>query len=113
VRPLQLASSHDDGTVRVRIEGELDLTTAQEVEQYLMTLEREHQPQTVVLDLSGLRFLDSTGLRLILATDSRARREGRRLQIVPGPEAVHRVFRIALLDGRLEFVEGPPRVADA
>jgi hypothetical protein len=37
--------------------------------------------------------------------DARARKEGRRLRIVSGPEAVHRVFRIALLETRLEFVE--------
>jgi anti-sigma B factor antagonist len=59
-----------------------------------------------VLDLRGVRFLDSTGLRVILAADSRARRAGRRVQVIAGPEPVHRVFRIALLDQRLEFIDG-------
>ena len=31
----------------------------------------------------------------------------RRVVIVPGPETVHRVFRITLLDRRLEFAESP------
>lgn len=105
MKPIVLDASFDDGTVRVRFEGELDLTTVPNAEDFLLNLEREHSPETLVLDLRDLRFLDSSGLRFILAVDSRARREGRRLQIVPGPEPVHRVFRIALLDRRLEFLE--------
>jgi anti-anti-sigma factor len=104
VRPLELDSEVEGDTVRVRLGGELDLTTAGEAERFLQEIERE-EPATVILDLSALRFLDSTGLRLIIAADTRARREGRRLRLVPGPEAVHRVFRISLLDRRLEFVE--------
>lgn len=98
-------TSRDGDVAFLRLEGELDLSSAPEAEATLTRLEEEDPPATLVLDLSGIRFLDSTGLRFILAADSRARRSGRRLQIVPGPEAVHRVFRIALLDGRLEFVE--------
>jgi anti-anti-sigma factor len=108
VRPLELDSAVEGDAVRVRLGGELDLTTAGEAERFLREVERE-EPATVILDLSGLRFLDSTGLRLILAADTRARREGRQLRLVPGPEAVHRVFRISLLDRRLEFVD--PEVA--
>lgn len=105
MNPIVLDASFDDGTVRVRFEGELDLTTVPNAEEFVSNIEREHTPDMLVLDLRELRFLDSSGLRFILATDARARKEGRRLQIVPGPEAVHRVFRIALLDKRLEFVE--------
>jgi len=100
-----LDASFDDDSVRVRFEGELDLTTVPNAEEFVTNIEREHTPEMLVLDLSDLRFLDSSGLRFILTVDSRARKEGRRLKIVPGPEAVHRVFRIALLDKRLEFVE--------
>ena len=103
--PIELATEVDDGVARVRLTGELDLTTAPEVESVLRKLEDEHGATEVVVDLRGLRFMDSTGLRLSIAADSRARREGRRLKLVPGPEAVHRVFRIALLDQRLEFID--------
>ena len=57
------------------------------------------------LDLSGLTFLDSTGLRLIVAADQRAREADRRLVVVKGPVAVHRVFSITKLDERLEMVD--------
>jgi len=105
VNPIVLDASFDDGSVRVRFEGELDLTTVPNAEEFVSNIEREHAPDTLVLDLRDLRFLDSSGLRFILTVDARARKEGRRLRIVSGPEAVHRVFRIALLEKRLEFVE--------
>jgi anti-sigma B factor antagonist len=59
----------------------------------------------VVVDLSKLTFLDSTGLRCLVTADERARDEGRRVVIVRGPEAVQRVFSITRLEERLEMVD--------
>ena len=95
-----------NGLPIVALAGELDLSQVGVVEQALRGAERA-RPNTLVLDLSGLTFLDSSGLRLVLEADRRARVEGRRLAVVPGPEAVHRVFLIALLDKRLEFIDDP------
>ena len=97
----------DGDVATVAFEGELDLSSAPQAETELTALERDGAAGTIVLDLRGLRFLDSTGLRVILAADSRARRDNRTLKVIAGPEAVHRVFRIALLDRRLEFVDPP------
>ena len=105
MNPIVLDATFNDGTVRVRFEGELDLTTVPNAEEFVSNIEREHAPDMLVLDLRDLRFLDSSGLRFILTVDARTRKEGRRLRIVSGPEAVHRVFRIALLEKRLEFVD--------
>ena len=98
-------TSTNGDTATVRFEGELDLASAGQAEAALARVEEDPTAPTIVLDLRGVRFLDSTGLRVILAADSRARRSGRVVQVIPGPEAVHRVFRIALLDRRLEFIE--------
>jgi anti-anti-sigma factor len=95
--------------VRVALQGELDISSAERVEQELRRVE-EKSPTMMLLDLRPLRFIDSTGLRLVLGADLRARRDGRRLVIVRGPDPVHRVFRIALLDRRLEFVDDPSSV---
>jgi anti-sigma B factor antagonist len=104
------ASVRQDGEVTVvSLTGELDISEVSRIEQQLMEVE-EQRPPALVLDLSGLSFMDSSGLRLVLETDIRARRDGRRFAIVPGPDAVHRVFLIALLDKRLEFVDDPSRV---
>lgn len=96
----------EDATL-VALVGELDISEAGAVGEVLATAEAK-RPQVLVLDLRGLEFLDSSGIRLVVEADLRAQREGRRLMIVRGPEPVHRVFTIALLDRRLEFVDEPP-----
>jgi anti-sigma B factor antagonist len=68
-------------------------------------------PATLVVDLSKLTFLDSTGLRCIVTADERARSEGRRIVIVRGPDAVQRVFAITRLEERLEMVDDVDSVA--
>ena len=100
----------ENGSVAVlALTGELDISGIGRVEDELRQVE-EKAPGAVVLDLRGLTFMDSSGLRLVLEADMRARRETRRFAIVPGPESVHRVFLIALLDKRLEFVDDPSQV---
>jgi anti-sigma B factor antagonist len=84
--------------------GELDLSTVAKVQEELRRVEAS-SPATLVVDLSKLTFLDSTGLRCIVTADERARAEGRRIVIVRGPDAVQRVFAITRLEERLEMVD--------
>ena len=51
--------------------------------------------------------MDSTGLRVMVSADARARDGSRRFVVVQGPETVHRVFRITGLDEHLEIVHTP------
>ncbi len=96
--------------VRVALRGELDLSTVGKVQEELRRVEAD-EPALVVLDLSSLTFLDSTGLRAVLTADERARENGRRLVIVRGPDAVQRVFAITRLEERLEIVDDASSVA--
>ena len=67
--------------------------------------EDEESADTLVLDLRPLKFMDSTGLRLILSAHSRARKTGRRLKIIPGGDAIRRIFRLTGVWKRLDIVE--------
>jgi anti-sigma B factor antagonist len=107
VRPVQileLETEERDGLVRLLLRGELDLSTVTKVQDALQRVEAE-PPPVIVLDLSKLTFLDSTGLRCLVTADQRARDAGRRLVIVRGPDAVQRVFEITRLEERLEMVD--------
>ena len=103
---LEVETKDRDDGVQLALKGELDLSTIEKVEQELSRAE-EGGHRLIVLDLSGLTFLDSTGLRTIVTADQRARRSGRRIVILKGPATVHRVFTITRLDERLEMVDGP------
>ena len=84
--------------------GELDMSSALSLEERLREIE-DDEPEVLVLDLSELKFLDSTGLRLIIAAHTRAQRAGRRLAIVEGTDAVRRIFRLTGVDGWLDIVD--------
>jgi anti-anti-sigma factor len=91
----------------VRPFGELDLDSVHRIESALEGL-REEGCAHVVLDLRGLTFMDSTGLRLVIRWDNAAREDGFRFAIVPGREVVQRVFRLTGMDDYLTVAEPPP-----
>jgi anti-sigma B factor antagonist len=110
VEILDVQSEDRNGLVHVALKGELDLSTVGKVQDELDRVEAS-SPPIVVLDLSKLTFLDSTGLRCLVTADERAREAGRRVVIVRGPEAVQRVFAITRLEERLEIVDDASAVA--
>jgi anti-sigma B factor antagonist len=101
---LDVETRETDSATHVVLRGELDLSTVERVEDELRRVEAE-AAGTIVLDLSGLTFLDSTGLRTVVTADQRAREAGKRLVVRKGPDTVHRVFTITRLEERLEMVD--------
>jgi anti-sigma B factor antagonist len=104
VEILEIETEVGDGLVRVALRGELDLSTVTKVDDELKRVEAGG-PGLIVLDLSRLTFLDSTGLRCLVTADQRARENARRVVLVRGPDAVQRVFAITRLEERLEMVD--------
>jgi anti-sigma B factor antagonist len=96
-----------EGAILIALFGELDISEIEAVEKVLAAAESK-RPTALIIDLRGLEFMDSSGIRLVVEADLRAREEDRRLILVRGSEAVHRVLTIALLDKRLEFLDEPP-----
>ena len=100
-----------NGTVAVIAPtGELDLFGAALLESELDRLAADPELAVVVLDLRGLEFMDSSGLRLVVLADMHARESGRRFALVKGVETVHRVFEITRMSDRLDFVTDPAEV---
>jgi anti-anti-sigma factor len=108
--PFEVTVEQRGHGVHVTLTGELDISTAQRLEDDLRRAEAE-RPELVVLDLRPLTFMDSTGLRLLITADIRARQEDRRLVIVQGNEMVQRVMRLTRLDERLDIVEDASALA--
>jgi anti-sigma B factor antagonist len=104
---LSLETREEGDQVCIAVEGELDLSSALTFDEEVRRAE-ERQPETLVIDLSGLRFLDSTGLRLIMSAQARARKRGMRLAIVEGGDAVKRIFRLAGVNRSLDIVSEAP-----
>ena len=104
-RGLLTILSEPDGTAYlVTVSGEMDGSTARELEDELLRLERGG-PSEIVLDVSRLAFIDSTGLAVIVRADRRMRRGGHSLTLVrPQGKQVGRAFELSGLDQALSFV---------
>ena len=97
--------THDDGRcLTLRLIGELDHAAAQEVMPGIEDAVEEYLPRRCVLDLSGLSFMDSSGIALIL-------RSQQRMQLMEGsvvlrnvPEQARRVLDAAGI-GRLVSIQ--------
>jgi len=95
-----------DTTAEVVLDGELDISTYEDARARLAEAERA-APELLVVDLAGLRFVDSTGVRLILSADERARQAGRRLALRLGDGPARRVFAALGLVDRVEVLDAP------
>jgi anti-anti-sigma factor len=100
VAPLTLETKQQDGTAVVALAGELDMAGAATLEREIALLEAD----TIVVDLRGLEFMDSSGLRAIMTAAHGAQDAGRRFALIPGAAQVMRVFDITRMRERLEFV---------
>jgi anti-anti-sigma factor len=107
---LEVTTRDSVDQVTISLKGELDLSSVGKVQDELRRVEADG-PALLVLDLSSLTFLDSTGLRAVVTADERARENGRRFVVVRGPDAVQRVFSITRLEDRLEMVDDASSVA--
>ena len=92
-----------DDEIVVEAIGELDLYSADVLEREVVRLRADGHDR-IVVDLRGIEFIDSTGLRLLIGLHRAAQREGRSLSLVPGPRPVQRIFELtatqALFDWR-------------
>lgn len=107
---LSIETRSDGGVTQVALAGEFDLAAVPQFEDAIAAVEAG-APAAIVIDLSSLTFMDSSGLRALVMADNRARTASRRLAIVPGPPAVRRVFEITQLDSRLDLVEDASAVS--
>jgi anti-sigma B factor antagonist len=97
--------SEREGVVHtIRVQGELDLATVGDLDRELVRVEST-DALSIVLDLSGLQFMDSTGVRLLISAHARSRADSNRLTLLRGPKAVQRVLELTGILGLLPFAD--------
>src|SRR4051812_4561876 len=89
-------------------QGDVDLATASAVQSALEA--REPTDGAVVLDLRGVGFLDTSGLRIVVEETHRAEAGGYRFAVVRGPDRVQRIFDIAGIGKDGLLVDDPAEV---
>src|SRR5918998_2423657 len=88
---LRMTSEREGAVHTICLSGELDLATAEGVQRELECVETT-DVEAIVVDLSALTFMDSSGVRLMVRADARSRADSDRLTLLRGPASVQRVF---------------------
>ena len=95
---MNLASAFSDGRLTVSLTGELDQHEARSAMRGLDDLLEEYLPRDLVLDLSGLNFMDSSGIALMIRVHRRIRDMGGRMWIENPAKQPKRVIDTAGID---------------
>lgn len=100
--PFAVAGAAEGERWRLRFTGEFDLVGLQAAEAALAAALRE-RCSAIVIDLSDLTFMDSTGLRFVMSAQTLCSETDRQLTIRQGGPAIRRVFELTRLDTVLPF----------
>lgn len=100
-------TEHLDGeTTVLTLVGELDLASVSEVQQRLCEL--RDAGSAVILDLDQLTFMDSTGIRMLLAACQDAAEHAWRFQVTRGSGRVRHLLSVVQIADRLPYADGAP-----
>jgi anti-anti-sigma factor len=103
-QPFSVIVSTDGDRATVSLRGELDLSGVDRARQAIEQAEANGAP-LLVLDLSQLDFIDSTGLEVLLRAARRAHDDGRRLIVQRPSRYVRRLLEMTAIDQSLDIVE--------
>jgi anti-sigma B factor antagonist len=102
--PFDIDTARDGQAARLVLSGELDLATVPRVEQAVAAALAQGA-RTLIVDLGGLGFIDSSGLRLLIVLHQRAIAEGWTLSLIRPLERAMTVFKVSGLEENLPFAE--------
>lgn len=93
-----------DAVVVVRPVGDIDLDTATELRESLMTA-REYSPRTIVVDLAEVGFMDSTGLGQLAWMAGRERERNAALVVANVRSGIRNAMRVLGLDQFIQVLD--------
>ena len=96
----------DETSARIAVAGEMDMDNAIEVEQQILGA-ISNQLDAVTLDLSGLDYIDSAGLRVLFTLATRLETLQIALQlIVPEESPIRRMIDLSGVTGAMPVLPG-------
>jgi anti-anti-sigma factor len=104
--PFGIETTADAGVRSIKVTGELDSGTCDAVLAAFERALRERGADTLVLDLKEVSFIDSSGMRAMIQLERDARGRGAPLMVVPPPDDVTELLRIAGIAERMNLVSG-------
>jgi anti-sigma B factor antagonist len=96
--PAFSVSPEQQGTLSVlRIHGDVDITTAPQLKEAVVAA-LERGATSMALDLSGVAYLDSIGLGVLITARKRTAERGGTVYLIGVGEKIHRVLRLLSME---------------
>ena len=92
---MRSSADYENGVLSIRLSGELDHCAAASALQAVECAVEEFMPRQCVLDFSGLSFMDSSGIAVILKTERLMRHVNGEVRIRDANTQVCRVLELA------------------
>lgn len=104
-RPLSFAVSHPAAAATVvSLTGDLDISSCAELAERLAGL-TDSAPVRLVVEISGVGFIDSSGLNTLVVAARDAERAGGSMAVAAPSQYVARVFELVRMSDALEVVD--------
>jgi len=100
---IDIDDHEQDGVRTLRMSGELDMAAVPTLEATVRRACEHEDTRALTLDLSGLAFIDSTGLAAIVLVSSICAKRGLAFELVPGSRSVQQPFEATGLIDALPF----------
>ena len=107
MREFSVRSRDSKGDLVLTVVGEVDIATIGELHRALERALRSAAPR-IVVDLSGVAFMDASGAALLLRYDALARAFGHSLVVVRGTPCVQRLLELTGVAYRLVLIDRSP-----
>jgi anti-sigma B factor antagonist len=101
-RGLRIVQTTDSSGPVLALIGDLDLATGPDFERRLHEAEQP-TPSRILVDLSGLEFMDSTGLTVLVQALRFSEASGHQLILRRGPQQIQRLFDVTGIEDRFTF----------
>lgn len=91
-------SDGGDGTLIAKITGEIDHHSARWLRMDIDTAIQDKEPKKLLIDFSGVSFMDSSGVGLVMGRYKNMKERGGRVELTNMPEYIEKVMNLAGMD---------------
>lgn len=102
---MQMKAYSSDGNLVVKLDGEIDHHCAAEIREGLDRLIAENKPKNLVLELSDIDFMDSSGLGLVLGRYRRLNEIGSKMYIKNPDARTEKILCMAGVDKLIKIIK--------
>jgi anti-sigma B factor antagonist len=99
-----ISLSFDEALFVIELFGELDMAGTEELEGVIAQAKKS-SAVTILIDLSGLEFIDSSGIRILLSASGGFGPGTDRIRFLRGSGQVDRAIELCGIDGRMPFLD--------